>query len=80
MVTTADEARKIAQDTLNNELIIQVEGISEAINKAAASGKFEVDWYKRLNSRIRDYLHNLGYELHDYNELNEEYTTISWGK
>ena len=79
-IITADEAACITSKAIEQDLFVQLEGISLAIAKAAENGKFEIDWHEHLSSRAREYLKNSGYKLQDWRELNEEYVNINWRK
>ena len=79
-IITADEAARMTSEAIEQDLFVQLEGISLAITKAAENGKFEIDWHEYLSPRAREYLKNSGYKLQDWRELNEEYVHINWRK
>jgi len=77
-ILTAKEAAAMTRETLEEELMAQIERISTAISRAASNGKYEIDLHEYLDTPIREYLQNQGYTLRDWREYNDEYVTINW--
>ncbi len=75
----AQEARQMAQNTTDVKASTQLSEILNQIKQQAGLGRFELWYYKRLESAVKSKLQELGYNIGpEQVDLNEILINISW--
>jgi hypothetical protein len=76
---TAEQAKLIAQQSLEEIKNINLDNILKIINKEAKNGNMKVNYYTEIPKIAYDELIKLGYKIKDnYNQRDGYCYTISW--
>ncbi|MDQ1859018.1 hypothetical protein [Chryseobacterium sp. WLY505] len=75
----AIDTRKTAETKILSDFNKQFDEVMGSIKHYAAAGKFQCEYYHKLDTELQEYLKELGYKV-DYKKCgNNEYeTVISW--
>lgn len=74
----ANEAKRQAQNNIDNCVTKELDKIDKLIAEAVSNGKFSICNDGVLQSKTKEMLKSLGYRIETGSQYNEAYYSISW--